>query len=108
MTKIIDADGHIVEPRAFWKDYVEIEYRDRLPHILKDTNGIDRIVFGDRIASNSIYPPAAMCIPGGMANAELMGRLSWDDLRPGSYDPDARLADMDAEAIDISVLFPSV
>ena len=23
MTKIIDADGHIVEPRTFWQDYVE-------------------------------------------------------------------------------------
>ena len=22
MTKIIDADGHIVEPRTFWQDYV--------------------------------------------------------------------------------------
>ena len=108
MTKIIDADGHIVEPRTFWQDYVDPKYRERLPRITKDANGIDRIAFGDRISTNSIYPPAAMCIPGGMANTELMRRLTWDDLRPGSYDPHARLADMDAEAIDISVLFPSI
>jgi predicted TIM-barrel fold metal-dependent hydrolase len=108
MTKIIDADGHIVEPRTFWQDYVESKYRERLPRITKDPNGIERIAFGDHISTNSIYPPAAMCIPGGMANTELMRTLSWDDLRPGSYDPHARLADMDAEAIDISVLFPSI
>jgi predicted TIM-barrel fold metal-dependent hydrolase len=108
MTKIIDADGHVVEPRTFWQDYVEPKYRERLPRIIKDANGIDRIAFGDRISTNSIYPPAAMCIPGGMANTELMSKLNWDDLRPGSYDPRARLADMDGEAIDISVLFPSI
>src|SRR5438132_11805929 len=108
MTRIIDADGHIVEPRTFWQDYVETKYRDRLPRIMQDAGGIDRIVFGDRISPSSIYPPAAMCIPGGMANPELMRTLSWDDLRAGSYDPHQRVADMDAEAIDISVLFPSI
>src|SRR6266699_5894323 len=108
MTRIIDADGHIVEPRTFWQDYVEMRYRDRLPRIMKDAGGIDRIVFGDRISTSSIYPPAAMCIPGGMANPELLRTLSWDDLRAGSYDPHQRVADMDAEAIDISVLFPSI
>jgi predicted TIM-barrel fold metal-dependent hydrolase len=108
MTKIIDADGHIVEPRSFWNDYVEPQYRDRLPRITKDANGIDRIAFGDRISTNSIYPPAAMCIPGGMATTELIRKLTWDDLRPGSSDPHARLQDMDSEGIDASVLFPSI
>jgi predicted TIM-barrel fold metal-dependent hydrolase len=108
MASIIDADGHIVEPRSFWDDYVEAKYRDRLPRITKDSNGIDRIAFGGRISTNSIYPPAAMCVPGGMATPELMRNMTWDDLRPGSYDSHARLADMDAEGIDVSVLFPSI
>jgi hypothetical protein len=43
MTKIIDADGHIVEPRTFWQDYIEPRFRDRLPRIAKDSEGIDRI-----------------------------------------------------------------
>jgi uncharacterized protein len=49
-----------------------------------------------------------MCIPGGMTDNNSMRTLSWDDLRPGSYDPRARLADMDSEGIDVSVLFPSI
>jgi uncharacterized protein len=108
MTKIIDADGHIVEPRTFWQDYVEPRFRDRLPRIAKDSEGIDRIAVGDRINTNSIYAPAAMCIPGGLASPKLARKLSWDDLRPGSYDPHARLQDMDSEGIDVSVLFPSI
>ncbi len=27
MTKIIDADGHIVEPRTFWQGYIEPRFR---------------------------------------------------------------------------------
>jgi predicted TIM-barrel fold metal-dependent hydrolase len=108
MTKIIDADGHIAEPRILWTDYIEAKYRDRIPRIVKDEKGIDRIAIGDRVASNSVYSPAAMCIPGGLATPELMRKLSWDDLRPGSYDPHARLRDMDAERVDVSILFPSI
>ena len=108
MAKIIDADGHIVEPRTFWNDYVESQYRDRLPHIVKDSAGIDRFALGGRIATGGDYSPAAMCIPGGLASPEIMDKLSWDYLRPGSFGPHARLKDMDAEGIDVSVLFPSV
>ena len=28
MARIIDADGHIVEPRILWEQYVEREFRD--------------------------------------------------------------------------------
>jgi hypothetical protein len=28
MARIIDADGHIVEPRKLWEEYVEPEFRD--------------------------------------------------------------------------------
>ncbi|MGH7840647.1 MAG: amidohydrolase family protein [Candidatus Binataceae bacterium] len=108
MTRIIDADGHIVEPRTFWNDYVEPQYRERLPRIIKDSDGVDRFVVGDKVATNNAYSPAAMCIPGGLATPDLMRKLSWDDLRPGSFDPHARLKDMDSEGIDVSVLFPSI
>jgi len=108
MARIIDADGHIVEPRTFWNDYVEAKYRDLLPRIVKDEEGIDRFALGGRVLTGGVYSPAAMCIPGGLASPESMGKLSWDDLRPGSFEPRARLDDMDAEGIDVSVLFPSI
>lgn len=33
MPQIIDADGHIVEPKALWEEYVEPEFRDRVVQI---------------------------------------------------------------------------
>jgi predicted TIM-barrel fold metal-dependent hydrolase len=43
MTKIIDADAHIVEPPALWQEYVEPAFRDRVPQIAQDSAGIDRV-----------------------------------------------------------------
>jgi hypothetical protein len=107
-TKIIDADGHIVEPAALWKEYTEPAYRDRIPQIAKDADGIDRVKYEGRMPGNSIYTIAAMCIPGGLSQPERARRLSWDDLRPGSNYPHVRINDMDAEGIDISFLYPSM
>jgi hypothetical protein len=30
MARIIDADGHITEPRVLWEQYTESAYRDRV------------------------------------------------------------------------------
>jgi hypothetical protein len=53
-------------------------------------DGVDRFAVG-RTARAGIYAPAVMCIPGGLSRPELARKLSWDDLRPGSYDPHASL-----------------
>ena len=86
MTKIIDADGHIVEPRALWQEYIEPAYRDRIPQVAKDEEGIDRVQVEGKLLPRSPLMIAAMAIPGGLSNAERAKSLSWDDLRPGSYD----------------------
>ena len=96
MTRVIDADGHIVEPRSFWPDYIEAKFLDRMPRITKDADGVERVTVGGKATRSSIYAPAAMCIPGGLATPESMRKLSWDDLRPGSFDPHQRLKDMDS------------
>lgn len=45
MTKVIDADGHIVEPHTFWQDYIEPRFCNRLPGFAKDSDGIDGCAF---------------------------------------------------------------
>jgi len=29
--RVIDADGHIIEPSGLWSDYIAAEFRDRAP-----------------------------------------------------------------------------
>ncbi|MGE0684076.1 MAG: hypothetical protein AB7P69_24615, partial [Candidatus Binatia bacterium] len=108
MTTIIDADGHIVEPRFFWNEYVEPAFRDRVPQIVKDDEGTDRVKYNGEFFAKSVIAPAAMCIPGGLSEPQRARTLSWDDLRPGSFDPHERVKDMDIEGIDVSILYPSI
>src|SRR5438552_3540351 len=37
--KIIDADGHILEPVDIWDRYMDPAYRDRAPRMVLDDNG---------------------------------------------------------------------
>jgi len=57
MTTVIDSDGHIVEPRSLWSDYIEPKFCDWMPRIAKDADGIDRIAFGKQVARSGIYAP---------------------------------------------------
>ena len=50
---IIDADGHIVEPPALWQEYVELAFRDRIPQVVKDDEGVERLKVEGRILPRS-------------------------------------------------------
>ena len=42
MTTIIDADGHVTEPRALWEEFADPAYRDRIIQVKTAANGEDR------------------------------------------------------------------
>jgi predicted TIM-barrel fold metal-dependent hydrolase len=108
MPKVIDADGHIVEPPSVWQEYTEPAYRDRVIQIRRSQEGVDELWIDGENRSSPSLSIAAACIPGGLAEAERARKLTWDDLLPGSYDPHARVKDMDLEGIDMAVLYPSL
>ena len=41
--KVIDADGHILEPVDLWDTYMDPQYRARAPRMFTDTDGKDRL-----------------------------------------------------------------
>jgi predicted TIM-barrel fold metal-dependent hydrolase len=98
---VVDADGHVVEPRAAW-DAVPERYR---PRIDADANGFEHVVVGDTeilaVALGTLATPGAR-----FSNPADLRSL--DEAWPGGSDPVARLADMDTEGIDRAVLYPSV
>lgn len=108
MARIIDGDGHIVEPRAVWEEYTEPAYRDRVIRVKRDTQGRDELWIGSENRTRPQLPLAATVIPGGLVDLKRASQLTWDDLLPGSYDPHARVKDMDLEGIDAAVLYPSL
>jgi predicted TIM-barrel fold metal-dependent hydrolase len=107
-SQVIDSDGHVVEPDTVWKDYSEPAYRDQLD---RPGGGVQEL--GIRPA----YPDAVVRLPepaedDGSWAADIGGESWAEDARsqmgrPGGYDPHARLLDMDADGIDVAVLYPT-
>ena len=100
-TLVVDADGHIVEPRQAWAD-VDRRFR---PRIERDSHGYEHVVVGD--TEILAVPLGTLATPGGRFSDPGAFR-SLEEAHPGGSDPVARLADMDAEGIDQAMLFPSV
>lgn len=103
MSRVIDADGHICEPRAVWEDYVEAAYRDQTLRLERAADGNDYLWVNGQ--ERREIAPASACIPGGMAPGS---RVTWDDILPGSHDGAARVAVLDEEGIERALLFPSL
>jgi hypothetical protein len=38
--KVIDGDGHVLEPPALWQQYLEAKYQDRAIRMEKDQTGV--------------------------------------------------------------------
>ena len=67
---VIDADGHVLEPRNFWREYIDPQYRDRAPELIIDTDGKDRFQVEDQL----IGPPEGLGMIGGIGDREKNGR----------------------------------
>ena len=102
---VIDADGHICEPELIWTEYTESKYRDSVLQVRTENGRSAIAIEGYSRAAGTGPGPAEACIPGGMAPDQA---LTWDDILPGGYDPEARVAVLDEEGIDQALMFPSI
>ncbi|HZR84083.1 MAG TPA: amidohydrolase family protein [Candidatus Binatia bacterium] len=101
---IVDADAHVYEPPGVWQERVPSRLRERAPRVVRDGDA-DVWLFdgGDRRRAVGLMAAAGQSWlqfrPSG---------LTYDAIRPGHFDPAARLADMDADGIHAQLLYPSV
>jgi hypothetical protein len=85
MACIIDADGHIVEPRKLWEEYVEPEFRDRVIRIERSREGLDEFWINGERRRGPGGSIVASVIPGGYLSAERTRAAAWGDILPGSW-----------------------
>ena len=94
---VIDADGHVCEPVDLWERELPPSMRERGP----------RVRYDDGVGTQQVLVEDHVAIPMGLAglgnagmhqNQEFGNALRYpDDLNPGGWDADERLAVMDAE-----------
>lgn len=89
--RVIDADGHVMEPWELYAQYVDPEWRERVPQ-------------GPPYKRLNVGRPLG--IPD--ARDEVPRPREHPDVLPGGgRDPHVRTKDMDREGIDVAVCFPS-
>src|SRR5947199_200080 len=98
--RIISADSHVNPPKDLWTSRAPARLRERAPRVESTPQGDFWIV--DSQVSGAIGLDASA---GHKPEEFRPAGMTYKDMRPGSYDPKARLADMDLDGVDAEVLY---
>lgn len=115
----IDADGHYYEPHDAFTRHIEKKFADRCVHVEKDTKGLGRLYFGGKkMGMMKVTQTDYTGTPGsrieffqglqddgqGWQQTEVINAHDF----PPMMQRKARLALMDQQGIEATLLFPSV
>jgi predicted TIM-barrel fold metal-dependent hydrolase len=99
--KLINSDGHVNEPGDLWTSRVAAKFRDRVPRIESFEAGDGWVIEG---VKDPI--PFGWNACAGQRPEEMRQWMRFEDLNKGSYDPAARLEEMDVDGVDAEVIYP--
>jgi predicted TIM-barrel fold metal-dependent hydrolase len=100
---LISVDDHILEPPNVWVDRVAAKDRDRAPH-METIDGLEYWIYDGKR-----FPTVGLSAVVGKTKEEFSPEpLNYSDMRPGCYDPKARLEDMDRSGVLASLCFPTI
>jgi uncharacterized protein len=101
MSRVIDADGHVLEPLSAWAGLPA----DQQLRVERDAIGLDHVFVG---AQEIVTVSLGLLGSPGSRMEDLEHSRNYDEAQPGGFDATVRLADMDSEGIDVAVLYPSI
>ena len=115
--KVVDADGHILEPMDLWENYTESKYNDRAIRWKLNEDGLDYWeVDGKPSLTTSAGTNANEGGIGGYPDKNgdrtkhyTPGAYTYmDGAPPGSMDPHERVEVLDQEGIDVVLIYPTI
>ena len=100
---MISVDDHLVEPPHMFEGRIPSKYADRAPRVERTPNGDDIWVFnGEQI------PNIGLNAVAGRPKEEYgVNPTAFDEMRPGCFDHDERVKDMNAGGVLACMCFPS-
>ncbi|MGD9701248.1 MAG: amidohydrolase family protein [Acidimicrobiia bacterium] len=100
---LVSIDDHVIEPPDVFEHHLPEKYRDRGPRFVRLENGVDQWVFQDQVMGTV-----------GLGAVASWPREEWSfdpvglaEMRPGCYDIDQRIRDMNANGVLASLNFPT-
>ena len=104
--RYIDSDGHILEPPSALQDYAPAAYKDRIWHVEVDADGEEWTVY-----NGTRTPASGLAGTAGFSDEDVDRvrdrEVKYLETRPSGWTPELRLADMDQDGIEMSVLYPT-
>ncbi|MHB1582961.1 MAG: amidohydrolase family protein [Acidimicrobiales bacterium] len=99
---LVSVDDHVIEPPHVWTDRLAARYHDVCPRMVTTDQG-EVWRYEDKEV-----PTSGLSVAAGKRKEEFSpDPVSFAEMRPGAYDPVARIADMDRAGILASLCFPS-
>lgn len=100
---LISVDDHVVEPAHMFEGRLPAHLQDRAPRVVEDGDGNQVWVFEHLRESHT----GLNAVAGRPIEECGMEPTRFDAMRPGAYDPVARVRDMDINGVFASLNFPS-
>ncbi len=119
---LVDVDAHVVEPADVWSSRLPAKYRDVGPRIELLPRGVPTLNGAAYIEAPGEDGPLAawwhyedhfaqvkrpIAAAGFHPDEIQMIGVTYDEMRPGCFDPVARLADMDLNGVEAQLCFPN-
>src|SRR5215831_6156701 len=119
--KIISVDDHVVEPADVWQTRLPTKYLDVGPRVERAPLGEMTFVGGNFSYAkgegnpcdwwhyeDKKIPQTRLSAAVGFDRDEVkITAITYEEMRPGCYDPKARLQDMDVNWVEASLSFPT-
>src|SRR5580704_15385333 len=118
--KVIDADGHILEPPNLWENYIDSKYLEVCPKLIVSGDGDEifrmhgdyQMAFKDFGETGPEVEKEKFGRAGAFGAREGIvvdsAHLPYAQGRRGGFDPHARIVDMDTDGIDAAFLYPTL
>ncbi len=100
---VISVDDHVQEPPDLWTRCMSRgKWGERIPHVARQADGAERWVI-----DGQVRPGRSLAATGALSADRSAEPQSWSEVPRTVWDPQARLAALDADRIDCSVLYPA-
>jgi predicted TIM-barrel fold metal-dependent hydrolase len=100
---LISVDDHIAEPADMFDAHVPAKYKDQAPRVVIEPDGVQQWYYGDARGRN-LGLNAVAGKPREMYNIDAS---SYDEMRPGCFNVDERVRDMNAGGQLAGLNFPN-
>jgi predicted TIM-barrel fold metal-dependent hydrolase len=102
---VISTDDHIIEPAGVFDGRLPSTFADRTPTLEHTDEGAFWVIpgLGRNIEMSGLSTAAGQKVEEFSPKSK-----AFDQMRPGCYDPNERLKDMDIDGVDAQVCFPTL